>query len=87
MNDTNSLSISDLRKNTASVINSVVRTQNPKVILQRSKPRVVLVDVNYFEALEEALLDMTDSKEAEKAKKEKAVPLEDYLQKRWKGNL
>ena len=45
--------------------------------------KVVLVDINYFSALEEAVFDLTDSIEAEKAKKEKRNSFNSYLKKRW----
>ena len=83
MNSTNTLSVSDLRKNTASVIASIVKTQKPKVIMQRSKPKVVLVDVDYFDSLESAFFDITDSREAKKAKSEKKDLLDKYIEKRW----
>lgn len=83
MNSTNTLSVSDLRQNTAEVIEAVVAKQQPMIILQRSKPKVVLVDVNYFEALEGSVLDLSDAKEAEKAKKEAKISLHTYVKKRW----
>ncbi len=83
MNGTSTLSISALRQRTAQAIASVVQKQEPAVILQRSRPTAVLVDVNYFRALEDAVLDLTDAQEAELAKKEGRRPFADYLKKRW----
>ena len=51
-----------------------------------SRPRSYrhqVVTIEYFQALEEAVFDLTDAKEAEKAKKEKRSPLDLYLKKRW----
>lgn len=83
MNSTPTLPISELRQHAAAIIDDVVSKQQPMVIIQRSQPRAVLVDVMYFQALEDAVLDATDATEAEKAKKEKRVPLVNYLKKRW----
>lgn len=83
MNSTNTLSISQLRQNTAEAINSVVTSKQPTVIFQRSKPKAVLVDYDYYNTLEESVLDFLDAKEAEKAKSEEKIPFEAYLKKRW----
>jgi len=83
MNGTNTLSISQLRQNTAEAINSVVTSKQPTVIFQRSIPKAVLVDYDYYNTLEESVLDLMDAKEAEKAKTEGKIPFDQYLQKRW----
>jgi prevent-host-death family protein len=85
MNGANTISISNLRQNTANVVNKIAKSKEPKIILQRSKPKAVLVDVDYFEALEEMLLDLTDSNEAEKAKGERSEKFDKYINKRWGG--
>jgi prevent-host-death family protein len=82
MNST-TVSISDVRSNIANLIQQVVDLQTPITILQRSRPTAVLVDHDYYQALEEAVMDMADAKEAEKAKKEKKLPLSTYISKRW----
>ncbi|MCH7641160.1 type II toxin-antitoxin system Phd/YefM family antitoxin [Patescibacteria group bacterium] len=84
MNGT-TISISKLRQNTSKVINSVVKRGEPLTILSRSEPKAVIADFDYFNALEEAVLDLTDTKEAEKAKKEPRTTLSSYIKKRW-GN-
>ncbi|OGG13958.1 hypothetical protein A3D77_03590 [Candidatus Gottesmanbacteria bacterium RIFCSPHIGHO2_02_FULL_39_11] len=83
MNGYTYISISDLRKDAAEVLKNVVDKQKPAIILQRSKPRAILVDAKYFEALEEAYLDLTDAAEAERADKEDTVPFDDFLKKRF----
>ncbi|OGK32920.1 hypothetical protein A3F58_04010 [Candidatus Roizmanbacteria bacterium RIFCSPHIGHO2_12_FULL_37_9b] len=83
MNNTQTISVSQLRQNATQAINEAVVNQKPTIILQRSQPKAVLVDIEYFQALEEAVFDLTDAKEAEKAKKEKRSPLDSYLKKRW----
>lgn len=83
MNGTQTITISQLRQNAADAINTVIAAQQPTVILQRSRPTAVLVDIAYFQALEEAVLDVTDAREAQKAKAEERVPFRAYVKKRW----
>jgi prevent-host-death family protein len=83
MNNTQTLSISQLRQKATQAISTAVDRQTPVIVLQRSRPRAILVDLAYFQALEEAVLDLTDAKEAERAKKEKREPLSSYLKRRW----
>jgi len=83
MNNTNCLSISNLRKNAAEVIDQVVTTLQPTVIFQRSEPKAVLVEYKYFRSLEEAFLDLTDSLEAERAKNEPTRSFDEYMAKRF----
>ena len=83
MNNTQSISISQLRQNATEAIETVVKTQSPTIIMQRSKPKAVLVDVSYFQALEDAVLDLTDSREAERAKKEEKRTFSSYINKRF----
>jgi len=77
------LSISELRQNASAAIDAVVTNQQVLTVMQRSKPTVVIVDKNYFDALEEAVLDATDAVEMEKAKKEPREPFEQYVVRRW----
>lgn len=86
MNNTQSLSISKLRQNATQVVNSVVAKQQPAIILKRSKPAAILVDIDYFESLENAVLDLADAKEADKAKNEKRDNFSSYIKKRWGKN-
>ena len=79
----NTISISELRQNTAAAIKSVITNKQPFVIFQRSKPKAVLVDYLYFQNLEEAVLDLSDAKEAEVAKLEPKDSFDKYISKRW----
>lgn len=79
------ISISDLRQNITSTINAT--STQPITIFQRSKPKAVIVDANYFQSLENAVLDLTDSAEAEKAKKEAKTSFQNYVNKRWGKKL
>lgn len=83
MNGTPTLSVSQLRQGTAHAIQTVNKLKKPTVILQHSQPKAVLVDYEYYQALEEAVLDLTDAQEAERAKKEVREPLTSYVTKRW----
>lgn len=81
----NTISISELRQDATNLINLAISQQNPLIVMQRSKPRAVVVDYHYFLALEEAILDLTDSQEAEKAKLEPTGSFDKYLEKRFKA--
>lgn len=83
MNGTSTLSISQLRQNTAQAIHAVVSQKKPTVILQRSQPKAILVDYDYYTSLEDAVLDLTDAQEADRAKKEKRAPFSSYTKRRW----
>ena len=80
----NTISVSQLRAETAKILARVTSCQEAAVIMQRSKPRAVLVDYDYFQALEEVALDASDAHEAERAKRETKTPLETYIRKRFK---
>lgn len=83
MNGTTSLSVSQLRQATAKALQTVAQTKQPTIIFQRSQPKAVLVDYDYFQALEEAVLDAGDGREATRAQKEERVPFSEYVKKRW----
>ena len=79
----NTVSISELRQNATNLINLAVSQQIPLIVMQRSKPKVVVVDYQYFQAMEEAIMDLTDGQEAERAKLEPAGLFGKYLEKRF----
>jgi len=81
----NTISISELRQDATNLINLAVSQQNPLIVMQRSKPKVVVVDYQYFRALEEAIMDITDNQEAEKAKLEPTESFDKYFEKRFGG--
>lgn len=83
MNDTFTVPITQLRQNAAGIISDVTTKGLSAVILQRSQPKAVIADYTYFMALEEAVIDLIDAKEAEKAKKEPTISLKAYARKRW----
>ena len=79
----NLLSVSDLRQKISDAVDQVVTQQQPLTILKHSKPQAVLVSHDYFIALEQAVMDLTDALEAEKAKSEPTMSLDKYITKRW----
>ncbi len=79
----NTVSVTQLRSDTATILSDISNGQNISIIMQRSRPTAVLVDYDYYQALEEAALDLSDSREAEKAKKEKRDTVDSYIEKRF----
>lgn len=83
MNGTITIPISRMRQKAAEVISDVTGKGISVVVVQRSEPKVVIADYDYFTALEETVIDLLDFKEAEKAKKEPRILLSDYAKNRW----
>lgn len=83
----NTVSITDLKQNTASVINKIKAGGKPMVVLQRSKPAAILVDPKYWESIEQALEDAEDIQAIEDRKDEPTVSLDEYFIKRFKRSL
>lgn len=75
------VSITDLKQKPASVIAKMRSSGTPVVIIQRSEPTAVLVDLEYYKALEEALEDLEDLKAIEERKKEPNIPLKEVAKK------
>ena len=79
----NLISISDLRRKVADFVDQVSSSEEPLTIMKRSRPKAVLVGHDYFTSLEEAVFDLTDAKEAEKAKTEPKISFAGYIKRRW----
>lgn len=77
----NTVSITDLKQNTADVVKRVKTTGKPVVIIQRSEPSAVLVDTDYFQILERALEDLEDLRDIELRKNEPTIPMEEVMKK------
>lgn len=75
------ISITDLKQNTAKVIKKVNEEEKSLVILQRSKAAAVLVDPEYYELLENALEDKLDLKSIEDRKDEPTVSVNEVAKK------
>lgn len=85
--DGTTLSVSKLRQNAAKVIENVAKKGEPYIIISRSEPKAVLADIKYYNALENAVMDLTDAAEAEKAKKEPRISFKNYIEKRWGSEI
>ena len=83
----NTVSVTDLRQDATNILNNVVASQNPYYVIQNSKPRVVMLDAEYYANLQETLEDFMDGVDAEKYLKEPgAIPFEEYMVKRFGKN-
>jgi prevent-host-death family protein len=77
------VSITDLKQNTSSVVKKLKTAGKSVIVLQHSKPAAVLVNPEYFSLLEDALEDRADLKAIEERSNEPTVPLDEYLKKRF----
>ena len=77
----NTISITDLKQKAASVITKVRSSGMPLIVMQRSKPAAVLLDPEYYKALEEALEDLEDLKAIEERQKEPNIPFKEVAKK------
>ena len=78
MNRLNTISISELKQHPARALNDVVVSQKPKIIVQRSTPKAVIMDIDYFNALQEAYEDYLDTLEFDKTISLKRVSLKHH---------
>lgn len=79
----NTVSITDLKQNTADVVKRVKTSGKPLVVMQRSEPAAVLLDPEYYEILEEALENLEDLRDIELRKNESTISMDEYLKKRF----
>ena len=77
----NTVSITDLKQNTAGVVKKMRTSGEPVMIIQRSEPAAVLVDPDYYETLEAALEDLEDLRDIELRKNDPTVPAEEVAKK------
>lgn len=77
----NTTSITDLKQNTAQIINKLKKEGKSVVILQRSQAAAVLVDPDYYAVLEEALETSNDLSAIEERKNEPTVSFEEVAKK------
>lgn len=80
----NTISITDLKQKAASVITRMRSSGVPLIVMKRSEPAAVLIDPDYYRALEEALEDLEDLRAIEERKNEPGVAFEKYFKKRFK---
>lgn len=77
----NSVSITQLKQDTAGVLGKVKSGKKPIVVYKRSKPAAVIVDPEYFEKMEQALEDASDLRVIEERKNEPKISFEDVAKK------
>ena len=82
----NTVSITELKQNTAKVVNGI-KLGEPTIILQRSKVRAVLVDPKHFEKMEQALEDASDLRAIEERRNEPSIPFDKYFKKRFEDSM
>ncbi len=69
------VSITDLKQNTSSVVKKIQMGGKSVVVLQHSKPAAILVDPDYYTLLEQALEDLHDLRAIEERKDEPKISL------------
>ena len=74
-------SITDLKQNTAKIINKIKEGGKSVAILQRSQVAAVLVDPEYYSILEQALENSEDIKSIDERKSESTVSFEEVANK------
>ena len=77
----NTVSITDLKQNTAQILKGVKDSGKPTLVLQRSQIAAVLVDSDYYDLLEKALEDIADIKAIEERKNEPLIPSKKIVKK------
>ena len=75
------VSITDLKQNTSSVVRKMQKGGKSVVIFQRSKPAAILVDPAYFTLLEQALEDLQDLRAIEDRRNEPRISFRDIAKK------
>ncbi len=77
----NTVSITDLKQNTAFIIKSAKTSGQPVVVLQRSEVAAVLLDPDYYKILEQSLEDLEDLRDIELRKNEPTIPMDKVMKK------
>lgn len=77
----NVLSVTELKTNTAKVLERVSKTKEPIYIMSRSKPKAVLLDLEKYNHIEEALEDLEDILAVEEVRNEPTISQADFLKK------
>lgn len=80
----NTVSVTNLKQNTANVIKKVKESGEPLVVIQRSEPAAVILDPKIYEIFEKALEDLEDLRDIKLRKNESTVSLNKYLKKRFR---
>lgn len=77
----NVLSVTELKRKTSKVLEQVRKTKEPVYIMSRSKPKAVLIDLEKYNSLEEALEDLEDILAVEEVRDEPTISMADFLKK------
>ena len=77
----NTVSITDLKQNTADVVKKVRISGKPIIVMQRSEPAAILVDPDHYQILEKALEDLEDLRDIELRKNDPTVPMDEVMEK------
>lgn len=64
------VSIEDIARNYRAIFDQVLREKKPLIVFKRSKPQVVLVDVDSFQKMQEKIRRQEEEKEALEAIRE-----------------
>lgn len=75
------ISITDLKQDTARVIKRVTSEGKPVIVMQRSKVAAVLLDPEYFQSLELALENAQDVQAIKDREHEATISFEDVAKK------
>ncbi len=80
------VSITDLRQKASNILRQVVSTKEPAFVIQNSEVKAVVVDMEEYQFMQEAIGDLADGLESRAALKEKPlISLDEYISKRWGG--
>ncbi|OGY26270.1 MAG: hypothetical protein A2Z24_02010 [Candidatus Woykebacteria bacterium RBG_16_44_10] len=77
----NVLSVTELKTKTSKVLEQVRKTKEPVYIMSRSKPKAVLIDLEKYNSLEEALEDLEDILAVQEARNDPTISLDEFLKK------
>ncbi len=77
----NVLSVTELKRKTSKVLERVSKTKEPIYIMSRSKPKAVLLDLERYNHIEEALEDLEDILAVEEVRNELTISQADFLKK------
>jgi len=80
------VSITDLRQKASNILRQVVSTKEPAFVIQNSEVKAVVMDMEEYQFMQEAIEDLTDGWESQLALKQKPlISLDEYISKRWGG--
>jgi len=90
MNYANTISATELRNNLADVLDRAAEADEEVMVISHSKPKAVLLGVEYFQKMQEFIEDALDARLGQKALDEGVFVKFDpdkYAKKRWGATL